>query len=208
MESLYNDLLKHANKQYDVDFVSRSLIYVKFGKIEIKKDRLRLEIFYCQSKFIIKAINNFFSLVKTISEEKVIHTKEDIASECYIVMSKCINNLKIKDLKKFSFYLNTSLNRAMYRLYEKQYKKHFDVLPNNEDTEIIVMNHGYDDHFDLTSVDLKDFSQIEIEIIKFKFSGEKLNVFLKTININNNDFQLHLENIKMKLLDLYRDLDF
>lgn len=208
MRSLYEDLLKYSNKQYDAPFVSRSLLYIKFGKSDKKRDELKLQVFYFQSKFIIKAINNFFSLVKTISEEKVIHTKEDIASECYIVMSKCIENLKIKDLKKFCFYLNTSLNRAMYRLYEKQYKKHFDVLPNNEDTEIMVNNTGYDDQFDLTSIDLKDFSIIEIEIIRFKFSGDKLSVFLETMSLSSSDFQIHLDNIKLKLIELYKNVDF
>ena len=208
MRSMYDELVKQSSKQYDKQFVNRSLLHIKYSENQALKDKLKLEIYYSQSKLIVKAINNFFSLVKTIPGEKVIHTKEDIASECYIVMSKCIENLKIKDLKKFYFYLNTSLNRAMYRLYERRYKKHFDVLPNSDDVMIIMDNTGYDDHFDLTSVDLKGFSTIEIEVIKFKFSGEKLSVFLKTVKLTSIEFQEHLENVREKLIVLYKDLNY
>jgi len=204
MKSLFDNLVKHSQDQYDAKKVSQSLLKIKYSENQNLKEKLKLEIYYSQAKLIVKAVNNFFSLLKNISGEKVIHTKEDIAGECYIVMSKCIENLEPKNLKKFHFYLNTSLNRAMFRLYQKQYQKHFVVLSNNQDTEIIMANNGYDDQFDLTSVDLKDFSVIEIEVIKFKFSGEKLSVFLKQMKFTNIDFQYHLDSVKEKLIDLYK----
>lgn len=206
--NIYDELVKRANKNYDVGFVNKALLQIKYSKNDALKDKLKLEIYYSQAKLIVKAVNNFFSLVKTITGEKVIHTKEDIASECYIVMSKCIDNLKIADLKKFYFYLNTSLNRAMYRLYEKRYKKHFDVIANTEDIEILMINTGYDDQFDLTSIDLKGFSDLEIRLIEFKFSGDKLSDFLKDMKITNMEFQCCLENVKDKLIDLYKFSDY
>lgn len=204
MKSLYSELVRSSNKVYDANFVCRALLQIKFSDNESLKNDLKLRIFHSQSKLIVKAINNFFSLLKTIPPEKILHTSEDIASECYIVMFKCIDNLQISNLKKFYFYLNTSLNRAMYRLYERQYKKHFDILPNTDDVELVMMNSGYDDQFDLTSVDLKTFSDLEIKIIEFKFSGDKLSTFLKVMKITNADYQENLELIKEKLIDLYK----
>ena len=205
MVSMYDELLKHSNKAYDATFVNRALLQIKKSNNQVLVDDLKLKIFFSQSKLLVKAINNFFSLVKTCSEEKVIHTREDIASECYLVMSTCIRNLKIKDLKKFYFYLNTSLNRAMYRLFERNYKKHFDIVNNNDDTEALMLNTGYIDHFDLTEIDLKGFSELEIKIIKFKYSGERLSVFLKIIKVKNVEYQEMLEVIKLKLTKLYNE---
>ncbi len=207
VRSLYNELTKGVNKQYDRNFVCRALLQMRHSNNEILIDELKLKIYYAHSKLIVKAVNNFFSLLKTISPEKVLHTQEDIASECYIVLSNCVNNFKRDELKKFYWYLNSSLNRAMYRLYERQYKKHFDLLPNTEDTEMLMLNTGYNDHFDLTEIDLKDFSNLEIEIIKFKFSGEKLSVFLKIMKINNSQFTEGLEGVKTKLTNLYQNED-
>jgi hypothetical protein len=201
--SVYQNLLMNADETFHTKLISKWLIQLKYSKSDRQKDELKMKIFLGSSKLFVKAINNFFSLIKTTAKEKVLHSPEDIASECYMVMSNCVDNLDIKNIKKFYFYVNTSLNRRMYRLYERNYKKHFDIVPNTNENLTKTMNRGFTDHFDMSSVDLSDFTQLELDIIKFKYTGNKLNVFLKTIQISSAQYYENLELIKVKLIKRY-----
>lgn len=204
-QGIFNTLLKNSNNPFEAKLISKYLIQLKYSNNNRVKDELKWKIFISTSKLFVKAINNFFYLVQTIPFEKIIHTNEDIASECYIVMSNCIDNLQIHHIKKFYFYLNTSLNRHIFRLYEKNYKKHFDVVNNIDSNVLRAENKGYLHHFDMSSIDLVDFNELEINIIKFKMSGGgKLSVFLKKEKLSSIDFFEKLELIKIKLIERYK----
>ncbi len=205
--SIYHKLLVNSNIPFHTRKISKYLIQLKYSQSERQKEELKMLIFLGSSKLFIKAINNFFSLTHNISNEKILHTTEDIASECYVVMSNCIDNLDVKNIKKFYFYINTSLNRRMYRLYERNYKKHFDMVSNTKDNMTKYMNRGFNDHFDMTLIDLSDFSQMEMDIINFKFTGNKLNLFLKTVQLSSTQYYEHLEEIKVKLVKRYKTED-
>lgn len=197
-------LQKNCNRPFETKKILKYLIQLKYSNNVRMKDELKMKIFIGASKLFIKAINNFSSLTQNISNEKMLHTPEDVASECYLVMSNCIDNLQIQNVKKFYFYLNTSLNRRMFRLYERNYKKHFDVVNNTEDNIIKMRNKGYNHHFDMSEIDLNDFNELELEIIKFKFTGDKLSNFLKKEHIPSTQYYEILEGIKVKLLERYK----
>ena len=196
-------LLRDANKNYSSKKVSQYIIRLKYCKDEVGKQRIKLLLFMALSKLFVKAINNFFSLVESFPPEKVIHTNQDISCECYIIMDRCVENLKVAEVKKFYFYLNTSLNRGIYRLFERNYKKHYDVVSNTADSEALMLNKKHHHHFDMSEIDLRGFTEIEIDIINFKVSGEKLKVFLKSKKMTDLEFSEAFEQIKIKLIKLY-----
>lgn len=205
MKSVYRMLLNNAEYPYDGKRVIQLIIKIKRTNNERDQDKYKQELFISLSKIITKAINNFFNLVKEINEEKILHTKEDICSECFITMNKCVENSEISSLKKFYFYLNTSLNRRIYRIYEKNYKKHFSVLDNSDKTEGLILAKKYTHHFDNVNIDLKGFSETEMEVIKFKLSGKKLNTFLESSDISSSQYYIIFNNVVRKLRDLYKD---
>lgn len=202
-KNLYLMLLKDVNKNYNSKKVSQYIIRLKFCKNDKGKQEIKLLLFMALSKLFVKAVNNFFSLVESFPSEKVIHTNQDIACECYIIMDRCVENLKVSEVKKFYFYLNTSLNRGIYRLFERNYKKHYDVVSNTADSEALLMNKKHNHHFDMSEIDLRGFSELEVDIINFKISGEKLKVFLKLKKLTDLEYSEMLEHIKFKLIKLY-----
>lgn len=202
-KNLYLMLLRDVNKNYNSKKVSQYIIRLKFCKNEKGKQEIKLLLFMALSKLFVKAVNNFFSLVESFPAEKVIHTNQDIACECYIIMDRCVENLKVSEVKKFYFYLNTSLNRGIYRLFERNYKKHYDVVSNTADSEALMMNKKHHHHFDMSEIDLRGFSELEVDIINFKISGEKLKVFLKSKKLTDLEYSEMLEHIKLKLIKLY-----
>lgn len=206
-KDFYSILTKCANVDYDRKQASRLILSIKHCSNENRISNLKLELFKKSSKLLIKAINNFFKLTENFPKEKVIHENIDIAMECWFIFDRCVQNIKIEDHKKYSFYLNTSLNRGIYRIFEKHYKKHYDVVSSSDANEISIGFAKVNPAVDLTEIDLiNNFSEIEIEIINFKVSGDKLRDFLKKMNINNTDYNIHLEAIKVKMLRLYRDI--
>lgn len=206
-KDFYSILVKCSNVDYDRKQASKLILLIKHCKNENKIQTLKLELFKKSSKLLIKAINNFFKLTENFPKEKVIHENIDIAVECWFIFDRCVQNIKIEDHKKYSFYINTSLNRGIYRLFEKHYKKHYDVVSSSDANEISISFAKVNPSVDLTDIDLiNNFTELEIEIINFKVSGDKLRDFLKKFNINNSDYNIHLDNIKIKMLRIYRDV--
>lgn len=202
-KTMYEILRKNSEYTYDNKRINRLIIRCKRTADERKTRQYKKELFIALSKIIVKAVNNFFNLIKDIDENKVVHTKEDISSECFYIMNKCVESLKISALHKFCFYLNTSLNRGIYRLYEKNYKKHFNVIRNSFETENILNNRCYTHHFDCSEIDLKCFTEDELMFIKFKISGQKLNLFLKRNKMLATTYYEISESVVSKLKSLY-----
>jgi len=204
MKTFYSIVQKNSESQYDVKKVGQLVVKIKRSSKKESIENLKLELFILNSKVILKAINNYFFLVKDIKQERILHTKEDICSECYLIFTNCINSLNISNLKKFYFYLNTSLNRGVYRIYEKNYKKHFPVLDSSDNSSNILENKSYSHSFDeMISIDLKNFTEEEIDFIKFKISGQKVSLYLKKINISTSRLYEINESVIKKLSSLY-----
>ena len=206
MKDLYVVLNKCSNKDFDKRIASRKIFQIKHTQDEKKIQELKFELFKASSKLLIKAINNFFKLTESYPREKVLHNHSDIALECWIIFERCVQNIRIKDHKSYSFFLNTALNRGIYRVFERNYKKHYDIITNADASEVAIMTtKTHRNDFDFTELDLGlNFSDIEIKIINFKVSGEKMNVFLKEEKLSNNQFNIYLEGIKEKLIEMYK----
>lgn len=212
--SLYTQLQRSSEQNvYDTQTITALVLVIKRTNSEQAQQKLKHRLFLGLGKLFIKAINNFNKLTKDVPKHKILHTPDDIALECYITFDTCIKNLKLAQIKKFYFFLNTSLNRAVYRLYEKQYKRYFNVIDNNNGSgsgeegthKDPLENAGYNQHFDFTEIDLFDFNEIELEILRFKIEGGKLNVFLKEHDMAGVMFYQIFEELKQKLMVRYKE---
>jgi len=184
------------------------VVVIKRTKSLQAQQATKYKLFFIVSKLVIKAINNFNHLTRTIPKHKILHSSDDIAMECYVAFDTCIRNVEMKDLKKFYFYLNTALNRAVYRLFEKQYKRYFNIVENTEENSYLLSNAGYNQHFDFSEIDLSNFSELELNVLKFKLEGGKINTFLKQFDIPNKVFYETFEIVKGKLTVLYKEENY
>lgn len=205
MQNIYQQLLRSCNEQFDAKYVTGMILLARKCKNERLKQNIKLKIFLASSKIIVKATNNFFNLVKNVPKQKVLHTQDDIFGECYIVMDRCVDNVRLEDVVKFYYYFNSGLNRAIYRIYEKGYKNNFNVINNTDENEFLILKKGYNHNFDLTEVDLKVLTVDEMHIVKFKMTEKKNNVFLKKHNMTATEFNSKLSTAKAKIIKLYSD---
>lgn len=205
MKSLYSELIVQSEAPYDTRLVNAYIILIKKTKSKRAKEVARYKLYFLLSKVFVKAINNFNSLTRTIPKHKVLHSNEDIAGECFLILDKCVEKLKMEYIKLFYFYLNSSLNRAIYRIYDKQYRRGFVIIDNTEENGYLLNNKGYDQHIDFSEIDLMSLNEMELEVLKFKVTGNKLSIFLKEHKIPSTVYHDNLESAKLKLLEVYKD---
>src|SRR5579872_2369430 len=146
--TLYGQLQRSAEKHYASRIIAAHVIVIKRTKSEYAQQAVKYKLFFMLGKLVIKAINNFNYLTRTVPKHKLLHSSEDIAIECYLTFDTCLKNIDISKVNKFYFFLNTALNRAIYRLYEKQYIRYFNVVDNTEENMHLLLNAGYHQHFD------------------------------------------------------------
>jgi hypothetical protein len=206
--SLYGELMNHAEINYSNKVISNYIVIIKQTKSATALQNMKYKLFFALSKLTIKAINNFNHLTRNVPRHKLLHTPEDIAIECYVIYDTCLRDTEINYAKKFYFYLNTSLNRAIYRLFEKQYQCYFNVVENTKENEYLLLNAGYNQHFDFSEVDLSALNELELDILRFKIEGGKLNQFLKEHNLQSALYNQMFGSIKQKLYNLYKEEDY
>lgn len=209
--NLYKLISKRSEYNYDKKLTNKCLILIRKSTTISSKEReeLFIELFMNCSAITIKAVNNFKFLVKEIPSSKVIHSSEDITNECYIVMHRCVMNMKWSDISKFHFYLNSALNRAMFRIFERQYKKHLLLRDNDEVTEIKISRIGIQSHVDMIEFDMTklEFSEQEMKLITMKVEGHNFQEFLKENKMSHVTYKHKMEIIKQKLLKIYKGDD-
>lgn len=206
--NMYLLIDKNSNYNLNQKLVRKCVILLrkKRNLSERERQELMLKLFIACSNIIMKAINNFFHLTKNYDKLKVIHTKEDITIECYFGLHRCVLNMKMKDFKKFHFYLNSALNKIVYRIYERNYKKHNQIVDNSEQNELWVQTAAkYLHHIDFTDLDVvnMDLNEIEYGIMVMKVEGQRFQEFLKSNKISHNQYTENLETLKQKILKIY-----
>lgn len=203
---MYSELLKCNNTPYDTKKVNAFIILIKKTSSERAKQQAKFQLYFLLSKIFIKAINNFTSLTRTVPEYKILHTKEDIAMECYLVLDHCLEKLRMEDIKKFYFYLNSALNRGVYRIYERQYQRYFNVIDTGtEDKEHLLLNKGYVQEIDFTEIDLAGLTPEEISVLKFRLTGDKLSTFLKKEKMPSAVYYSTFAIAREKLFQVYQN---
>lgn len=213
MKNLY--LLIEKNSLYNLNTkrLHKCILRIKLSRSLTERQRqdLMFELYCVCSSIIMKAVNNFYHLTKNYHKTKIIHTREDIAMECYIGLNNCVKNMKLKDYKKFHFYLNSGLNRIIYRLYQRNYLKHSSIIENTEESEFVIENTSkYLQSVDLTEIDLKNvgLTDIEMKILVMRVEGIKFQDFLRDNKMSQAVYRENMENLKNKVTKLYKDDEY
>lgn len=210
--SLYKLISKKSEYNYDKKVTNRCLVVMRKSTTisQQKRDELLIELFLNCSSIVLKSINNFKFLVKDVPKSKIIHSNEDIVNECFIVIHRCVINMRWEDLNKFHFFYNSALNRVMFRIFERQYKKHLNVLENTEENEYKTMNTKSLSHVDFFDFECEkyNFTEIELKLVKMKTEGHNFQEFLKENKMSHATYKSVMESIKLKISNMYKDDQF
>jgi len=210
--TLYNSIIKKSNENIDHKLVSKLVIqYRKCSSSvpEYLKEKMKYDLFIELSRLTIKAVNNYFYLIASFPEEKIIQTQEDIANECFILYSIALDKVDVRKFKNFCFYLNSTYNRGIYRLFEKHYKKNYNLVNIDGDSvEKLIDKKKVNEQVDLTDFELeKYFDSLEIAYIEAKCSGITAREFSKKYSCSKLEFDELEAGVKEKMRKLYKIKD-
>ena len=120
--TLFNSLMR-SSTQYDEVKIKKSIIVLRrTHSLKVLEGRKNY-IYQALAIIIVKNVNNFFNLVKDIPKENVIHCKDDIVVECYIILNKCIEKFNLDNPDwAFHFYFNKALSHGLFRFKNKHYR--------------------------------------------------------------------------------------
>lgn len=204
-KTLYNEILSHQD-DFNVKNVQVCLMIIKHSKSEKTRQLVFLKLYFMLSKITLKAINNFFYLTKNMNKEDLLHNNDDIASECYFVFQKCAINCDSNKRNMFHFFYNTSLNRHIIRLCQKNYQKHLPKINASDDMYLFQTKTVSVQIDDLVhELDLRMYDFMDRKIIISKYSGEKKREFVKKYNINSQEYNERMTQIKTKLKQTYEN---
>lgn len=197
--------LNTCNIKYSEKNIRRSIIVIRITTNERLRNKHKDFIFQSVSKIIVRNVNNFFNLIQDIEKGHVIHEKDDIVNECFVILQNCIDKFNLTNKSfKFYFYLNKACSQGLYRLKEKHYcnksNKHQyndvnDIL--NFDSSTFTSSSSYPLFLD------KNFTKKEILLMQSKLDEEKIEDFCKKIEISKNEYYKILKNIRVKIQKNY-----
>jgi len=196
---MYNQLLQKKIK-YNEKLVRRSIIVVRHSTNRRTSDKHKMFLTYSLSSIIVKNVNNFFNLLKDVDKVYIIHEKDDIVAECYVMLNKCIENFNVRMTdKKFYFYFNKSLSTGLWRLKEKVYNKN-KTMGMSDFSEIAKYEQSTFTHNNQYPLLLqKNFSDREILIMQSKIDEEKIADCCKKLEITRGEYYKILLTIKSKI---------
>jgi hypothetical protein len=198
--TLYNSLQK-AGVPYDEREVIKSIIVIRKSSNLKLLEKHKNYMYNALGTIIIKNVNNFFNMVKELPKELVIHTKDDIVIECYIILTRCINKFDITR-PDFFFYYNKSLSHGLYRFKNKNYKeKNFTV--NYDDVSAYEQKTFTKQDFNPLLLN-ENFTDLELHLIDSKTNGTSVDTFIKQANITRVIYFNTLKSIKDKIDKHYR----
>lgn len=196
---MFNFMKKHE-KKYSEKEVRKCVSVLKCCKDGRTSERFKNELLFMCSKIITRNVQGFFVAIRSIDEHNVIHTQDDIISECVIVLDKCIEKFDLSKIEyKFYFYLNSSIQKSLWRLREKEYSsessKHIHIDIND------VVNFQNDLQTTSPNPLLLDinFTKKEILLIQSKINGEKIEDFIKKLDITKVEYYKLLKIIVSKV---------
>lgn len=162
---------------YNSKIVKKCIIIIQKSSDEHLKCESKTILLRVLSSVVQKNIENFFYLLR--SYENIIHTRDDMVSESYMVMESCLKSYDPKMGKQFYLYFNKSLTRAFVRIIEKYYFKHRMSSRMTKKDEYSPINFTSPAP-DFVEYYFKSFrlSDDEINIAKSKLSKQKIDDFL------------------------------
>jgi hypothetical protein len=203
--SLFNTL-RNSQVRYDEDNVRRSLVVIRHAKSSRLINAHKENIMMALSQIIVKNVNNFFNLVRHTEECRLLHEKDDIVGECYMMLEKCLQKFDINRNKNFFWYYNKSLSMGLFRLAKRVYKKdvYFKDFSDLYGGENKLMHNKIQQALDPMIMRI-DFSPEQIEYLESKINDEKIGDFLSRTGVQRTVYTRLGKEVKVKLQSYYDD---
>ena len=197
----YNYLREINTHYYDKKEVTKLLIKAKKSKNKRKSDEAKKILFLSLSRIVVKNIENFFKI--SIKYSDLIHDRNDLVSECYLTLDKCVEKYDLNIGSVFYWYYNKSLTFRMQRIIEKNYYKHRNNFRVEREHESFI----FSSKLSTISTDFTDFyldifqvTDEERKIIEAKMTGKKIKEFVEDeMQITWNEYYKRVGSIKNKL---------
>lgn len=201
---IYRNLCESKTK-YSEKLIRKNIILIRYSSNQKLITKSKKIIFDCVSKIVVKNVNNFFNLIKDIETRHVIHEQDDIVSECFVVVDKCICKFNMNEKRyKFYFYLNKSLSQGLYRLKEKNYSvktSKYSYISASDVVDYDQRTFHYIKNYPLF-LD-KNFTNKEILLMQSKLQEEKIDDFCKKVEMTKGEYYRILKSVKIKIQKNY-----
>lgn len=193
-------MLRNSKERYDEDKVRKSLIIIKSVKNTRLADRHKEFVMFSLSDIIVKNVNNFFNLIKHVEECRLLHEKDDIVAECYVIMQKCMDNFDVKRNKNFFWYYNKSLSMGLFRMTKRMYKTniYFKDFADMYGGENRLMQQSTQQALDPLIMNV-DFTPEELDYLQSKLNDEKITDYLIRTNFTRTLYYRVERDVKFKL---------
>ena len=201
MSDLLFKQLCASDKKYSEKMIRRCIIITRHTTNPRLIEKSKRKIFEYVGKMVVKNVNNFFNLIKDIEKGQVIHEQDDIVSECYVIVDKCIDKFNMTEKHyKFYFYLNKSLSQGLYRLKEKNYgvkTQKYSFIAASDVVDYDKKTFSYIKNYPLFLE--KNFSNKEILLMQSKLQEEKIDDFCKKAEMTKSEYYRVLKSVKIKI---------
>lgn len=207
------------------------IIIIRKTSDERKRERCKELLYNMLKTLVLNNIANFYNMLSKIAPQKIyLFSPEDVFSECYIVLEKCLENFgmkkgrwgevikengkkvyDIKIMRKFNFYhyFNKSLTRSLLTYLNKSTKTKLQVESVEDFNDCSMTTSLPAANFVKYELRLQGFHRLDIELIYSRLTGEKMVDFLKRFRgWNTDEYYRRLKTIKQKLHEKPIELDF
>lgn len=205
-DSLSKDTLSHDNEA-----IKKYIIICKHSKDQDEINKNKILLFRRVAFVTLKQVDNFFFLSRNFNRG-IFHTKDEIVTECFLVLDRCIKGYDWKKNKtNFYFFYNKAVSRELWRLYNKRYIKHCNCVDIKEEHSNLLSCHQNNDDLLEFYYKTAEFTDKEILIVKSKLKKERRKEFVKdNKGFTNKLYQSLVNSIKQKINKLkdgenYRD---
>lgn len=197
-DSLYQHILQQRCK-YSEKSVVKSIVYIKNSTNEKLIDKHKQEIVKYTSKIILRNVANFFNQLRGLDQSKIHHSKDDIVSECYLIINNCIEKFDLRSGYKFYFYLNKSMMRGLNKLKKESYRGE-SGSPFIDAIEICKFDwRTFSTEENNPLLLEKIFTKKEVLLMQSRVQEQTIDEFIKSIEISRTEYHKILKRIREKI---------
>lgn len=184
---------------YNPKLVNKYILIIQNTSDETKKQETILLLFINMKKVVLKNVGNYLSLINNSGIKQTLEADE-LKTEAFIILSKCLEKYRVAKANNFYFYFNKSLSRNFYRMFQKEVRKNTSRI--NDITLSNLTSLRTNINLDSMSivVDLIDLDDTERLIVESKIANERKEDFLEFHkDISTNTYYNCIKSIKAKL---------
>lgn len=201
-ELLFNSIMKDRCKYSEKDVIKCIVIIKNSSNDKLIQKKKELIIKY-SSKIILRNVVNFFNQLRGVESGKICHEKDDIVSECYMILDNCIENFNLNSGYKFYFYLNKAMMRGLNKLKKKSYRGEScsTYIDSNEVCKFDWRTFSSEESNPLLLE--KIFTKKEVLLMQSRIQEQKIDEFIKSVEISRTEYHKILKRIREKIKNNY-----